>query len=191
MTYWPRFEYPGGIFHVTSHAVGDEPAFRTVDDRRNFDQILAYTAERLGVRVLMRCQMSNHHHLLLETPNANLGAAMHRINGVYARGFNERHRRRGHLFRERYRCWFVQTDRHFFRTVRYIALNPVKAGICGRPERYRWSSYGPTIRLARPWPCNAMHDVASRFGGAAALVAFVEEGLLALDADDDLLDIAA
>jgi REP element-mobilizing transposase RayT len=190
MVYVPRFEYPGATFHVTSHAVGDEPLYRDIDDRDHFNRILGYTADRLGVRVLMWCQMTDHHHLLLETPDANLGRALHRINGIYARGFNERHRRRGHLFRERYRCWFIQSESHFFDTVRYIALNPVKAGLCGRPERYRWCSYGRMIRSARPWPANGAADVVSRCGGVETIVAYVDEGLRALELER-ALELAA
>jgi hypothetical protein len=116
---------------------------------------------------------------------------MHRVNGLYARGFNERHGRRGHLFRERYRCWFVQSELHFFRTVRYIALNPVQARICRRPERYRWSSFGPMVRESRPWPANGARDVIRRFGSVEALVEFVEEGLRAREWDEDLELLAA
>ena len=191
MSYVRRFEFPGGVFHVTSHAVGDELAYRTLEDRDHFRRILGYSADRLGVRILMWCLMSDHHHLLLETPHANLGRFMHRVNGVYARGFNERHHRKGHLFRERYRCAFVQSETHFRRAVRYIALNPVKGGLCTRPERYRWSSFGPTIRAARPWPHAAAPEVIRRFGGVDALVAFVEEGMNALDLDDAIALLAA
>ena len=191
MTYLPRFQCAGAVFHVTGHAVGDEPAFRTIEDRDHFNGIIGHSADLLGVQLLMFCQMTDHHHLLVQTPRANLDAFMHRVHGLYARGFNVRHDRRGHLFRERYRCWFVQTELHFFRTVRYIALNPVRAGICRRPERYRWGSYGATLRAARAWPAFGAPEVVRRFGSEEALASFVEEGLRARRWDDDLELLAA
>lgn len=191
MAYTPRFLHSGAVYHVTGHAVGDEPAFRTLEDRDHFDGIIGHSADLLGVKLLMYCQMTDHHHLLVETPYGNLDAFMHRVHGMYARGYNERHDRRGHLFRERYRCWFVQTEMHFFRTVRYIALNPVKAGMCRRPERYRWGNYGSILRAGRAWPAFAQNEVTRRCGGEEALRAFVEEALRARQWDDDLELLAA
>ena len=177
MRYVHRFEYPSGIFHVTAHAISGEREFRNTEDHRNFNWILGYTAQRLGLRVLMWCHVVNHHHLLVQTPEANLAPSMHRLMSTYARGYNARHGRRGHLFRERYRSTFVQTEDHFFRCVRYIALNPVKHDLCSRPESYRWSNYGSLVRGGRATPANAQVDVITRFGSMEALTAYVEEGL--------------
>jgi REP element-mobilizing transposase RayT len=182
MRYVHRFEHPGAMFHVTAHSVDGEIEFRTVEDHRNFNWILGSTVDRLGLRVLMWCHVVNHHHLLVQTPQANLAASMHRLMSTYARGFNIRHGRRGHLFRERYRSTLVQGEEHFARCVRYIALNPVKHGLVDRPERYRWCNFGSIVRGGRPSPANAQVDVVTHFGGVEALVAHVEEGLRELQA---------
>ena len=70
---------------------------------------------------------------------------MHSLNGRYAQTFNQRHGTRGHVFQSRYQCRFIQTDGHLFEVTRYIAMNPVAAGLCRRPGDWPWSSYAETI----------------------------------------------
>jgi hypothetical protein len=85
--------------------------------------------------------MTNHYHLLLETPRANLSTALHDLNTAYTNYFNRRHDRVGHLFQGRYRSIVVEKDPYLLELSRYIHLNPVRAGMVNRPETYRWSSY--------------------------------------------------
>ena len=80
---------------------------------------------------------------------------MQLINGVYTQWFNHRHQRSGHLFQGRYKSILVQKDAHLLELARYIALNPVAAGLVDRPEAWRWSSYGAAIGLREPL---AFHD---------------------------------
>lgn len=86
--------------------------------------------------------MPTHYHLLLTVAADTLQLGMHGLNFAYARRFNAVHGRKGHLFGERYHCAPVRTDAHMLRALRYIARNPVKAGLCERPEDWYWSSYG-------------------------------------------------
>jgi hypothetical protein len=85
--------------------------------------------------------MENHYHLLLEIAKENLPQAMHLINGGYTTYFNRIHNRSGHLFQGRYRAILVEKDRYALALSRYIHLNPYRAGISKRPEKYPWSSY--------------------------------------------------
>jgi REP element-mobilizing transposase RayT len=87
------------------------------------------------------CLMTTHYHLLVATPEPDLAAGMHVINGSYARWFNERHDRKGHLFRARYWDARVETDEHFRRAVRYIARNPLEARMCTALEQWPWNGY--------------------------------------------------
>jgi REP element-mobilizing transposase RayT len=84
--------------------------------------------------------MDNHLHLLVETPRPNLGVGMQELHGRYGRWFNHRHDRGGHLFQGRYGSKRVTRDAQLWATVRYIALNPVAAGMCGEPSQWSWSS---------------------------------------------------
>ena len=93
------------------------------------------------------CLMENHYHLLVETPRANLDDAMQRLNGTYAMRFNRHHERSGHVFQGRYGAKLIIDDDYAFTVVRYIAANPVQAGVCAAPEEWPWSSYAATAGL--------------------------------------------
>jgi putative transposase len=89
--------------------------------------------------------MGNHVHLVVETPEPNLPAGMQWLQGKYGRYFNDRHDLFGHVFQGRYRAIRQVTDEQLWQVLRYVALNPVEAGLCRRPRDYRWSSYGTAL----------------------------------------------
>jgi hypothetical protein len=96
--------------------------------------------------------MPNHMHLLIETLEPNLGAGMHILHGQYARAFNERHGRVGHVFQGRYRNVPITNDEHFVTALGYIVLNPVTANLCGSPDEWAWSSHIATNGgRTHPW----------------------------------------
>ncbi len=90
------------------------------------------------------CLMSNHYHLLIETPEPNIANGMQWLNSTYAHRFNEKYERIGHLFQRRYARRLIVDDEHLREVIRYIPLNPVRAGLCKRPEDWPWSSYRAT-----------------------------------------------
>jgi hypothetical protein len=92
--------------------------------------------------------MGNHYHLLLETPKPNLSRGMHRINSIYSQKFNLRHERVGHLLQGRFKAILVEKERHLLELVRYVVLNPVRAGLTGHAGGWRWSNYLATAGLA-------------------------------------------
>jgi hypothetical protein len=96
--------------------------------------------------------MGTHYHLLVTTPHMNLDSGMHRLNSRYAQSFNHHHGQYGHLVKDRYYSGLVEADGHFLELFRYLALNPVKAGICRHPADWPWSSYGAAIGWARVPP---------------------------------------
>jgi hypothetical protein len=93
--------------------------------------------------------MGNHYHLFVETPRANLGQAMHRINSGYVQWFNLRYGSEGHLLERRYRSWIMRGEARQLETVRYIVRNPVRAGLCQTPDEWPWSSHRATAGLSR------------------------------------------
>jgi hypothetical protein len=97
--------------------------------------------------------MSNHYHLLLETPSGNLSQIMQHINGAYTNYFNTKRKRSGHLFQGRYKAILVEADEYVNELSRYIHLNPFRAAMVAKPEEYRWSSYPDFIgdRKAPDW----------------------------------------
>jgi len=136
-----RLEVPGGTFHVTSRGNRRQAIYHDDDDRRLFLLLRDRVVRRCGWHLKAHCLLTNHFHLLVETPKPNLSIGMHQLNGVYASIFNQRHRVDGHLFEARFGSSLVETEDHLAETLRYIAFNPVKAGLCDHPRDWPWSSF--------------------------------------------------
>jgi REP element-mobilizing transposase RayT len=133
------------LYHVVGKATGTDGLFTERADYRHFLKLLERTAVQFRWRCRAYSLLGNHYHLLVETPEPNLAKGMHRLNGMYAQAFNRRHGRSGHLFGDRYFSLIVDTQPHAMELLRYIALNPVRAGLTHSPERWAWSSYRATI----------------------------------------------
>ncbi|HEX8122214.1 MAG TPA: transposase [Solirubrobacteraceae bacterium] len=162
----PREDEAGAIHHVYARGNNRQPIFVDDLDRRAYLDLLGQSVRRMEWRCLSYCLMPNHVHLLLETPEANLGPGMCLVHGRYARRFNHRHDRVGHLFQRRYGSVRVQDDAQLWMVIAYIARNPVASRLCRRPEEWRWGSHAAIVerRPAPPWL-----DTARLFGFAAAL----------------------
>ena len=141
-----RVEFPGAVYHLLDREDREEEIFRTDSDRELFLATLGQACGRCGWRVHAWVLMTNHYHLLVQTPEANLVAGMHWFQTTYTARFNRGHRLSGHLFQGRYKGVVVDPEaRGYFVTLSdYIHLNPVRARIISLQERlydYRWSSY--------------------------------------------------
>lgn len=145
-----RIEYPGALYHVTSRGNEQKDVFKSRRDRDQFLSYLESAVERYGVVIHAWCLMSNHYHLLLETPDGNLSQIMRHINGAYTTYFNVKRKRAGHLFQGRYKAILVDADAYAAELSRYLHLNPVRAGMVNKPEEHEWSSYRQYVGLAEP-----------------------------------------
>jgi putative transposase len=128
------------------------------------------------------CLMTNHLHLVIQTPEADLAVGMHRLLSTYANYFNRRHNHVGHLFQSRYSSIVIERKSHLFEASRYVVLNPVRAGLCRRPGYWRWSSYRATAGYEPSPSFLATHWVLSQFSGnarraALRYVEFVADGV--------------
>jgi len=83
--------------------------------------------------------MPNHYHAVIETELERLSAGLHRLNGVHAQRFNERHGRVGHLFQDRFRAWVIRDEAHLLNACLYVRDNPVRARLCATAEQWPWS----------------------------------------------------
>lgn len=115
--------------------------FLDARDYEAFLEIFRHTLVRFRWVCHAYCLMPNHYHLLVETPEAGLGRGMRHLNGSYAQRFNRRYDHVGHVFQGPYDAVLVEGERHFLELSRYIVLNPVRAGLCGQPGDWAWSSY--------------------------------------------------
>jgi putative transposase len=142
-----RNEQPGGTYHITSRGSNRRPIYVDDVDHFIFGQLLSRFAQRQRWVVIAWAEMTNHYHLLLEIPFGGLSAGMQLLNGGYACRFNYRHDRTAHVFRNRFVATLIESEAHLLEAARYIVLNPVRAGLCKSPDRWRWSSYRASAGL--------------------------------------------
>jgi putative transposase len=173
----PRTTHPGAIAHVTNRGAAGQDIFLADGDHQLFLWLVENEVVSRGWACHAFCLMSNHYHLLLKTPEGDLSAGMHAIGSGYANMFNRVHERRGHVFQGRFHSVPVQEERHAVELARYIALNPVRAGLVRRPSEWRWSSYAGTVNGT--WLPHGLRSdwFLRQFGSSAALRAFVEAKL--------------
>jgi REP-associated tyrosine transposase len=145
----PREFEPGLPYHVTIRGNDGRRIFTSSGDATFFLSLAECAFRRHEITCAAYCLMSTHYHLLVVDGCERLPAAMQVLNGSYARAWNHRYGREHHLFGRRYASIPVESDRHLLAGNRYIARNPVEAGICRRPEHYRWSSYRALVGRAR------------------------------------------
>ncbi len=151
-------------------------------DRRLFLELFGRVVDRFGWLVFAYCLMGNHYHLVVETPRGQLSRGMGQLNGQYARHFNRRFDRCGHVFQARFRSILVERDSRRLVVCRYVVLNPVRAWLCQQPDEWRWSSYRATAGLELPPAFLAADQLLARFAATreraqAAYRRFVADGL--------------
>jgi len=143
-----RLEFEGALYHITSRGNARESIFLDNGDRARFLEILGDVVDRFGWICHAYCLMTNHYHLLIETPDADLSRGMHLLNGVYTQWFNHRYDRVGHLFQGRFKAILVEKDTHLLELVRYVVLNPIRAKTVRNVRDWPWSSYRATAGQA-------------------------------------------
>ena len=141
-----RIEYPGAVYHVVCRGNNRQAVFRDDHDRERYLEKLSVYCEDKRVEVLCYCLLTNHVHLVLETPQGNLSKMMQPFQTSCTVYFNKRHGRSGHVFEQRYKAFLVDRDNYLLEVSRYVHLNPVAARLVERPARYRWSSYGSYLK---------------------------------------------
>ena len=139
-----RFDAPGTLHHVMIRGIEGKSIFRDNWDRKEFVTRLGKLTKETGTRVLAWSLLRNHCHILLFSGPSGLALFMRRLLTGYAQGFNRRHKRRGHLFQNRYKSIVCEEDPYLLELVRYIHLNPLRASIVknlGELDRYPWSGH--------------------------------------------------
>jgi len=142
-----RIEFAGALYHVTSRGDGRDDIFLDEEDRELWLDVLETVCERFNWVVHAYCQMGNHYHILIETPDGNLSKGMRQLNGVYTQRFNRTHNRVGHVFQGRYKAILVQKDAYLLELSRYIVLNPVRARMVRSARDWPWSNYRATAGM--------------------------------------------
>ena len=137
------------MLHVTQRGVDRRTVFIDDEDRRRLLALIVTACRDARMRCLDYCLMGNHFHLAALALDEPFGDVMRDVLAAYVRVFNERHGREGHLFERRYGAKPVRTERHLFALVRYLAYNPVGAGLCTSPSAWTWSGYRELSGITR------------------------------------------
>lgn len=142
-----RLHVPGAVYHVMSRGNNKQFIFTDDVDRRRYLEILSEVLPRFGIRCFSYCLMSDHFHLLLGVGALPLSRLMQQLNSRYCQWFNRRHGRVGHVLQGRFTSRIVADDEYVLRAFRYVARNPVAAGMVARPSAWAWSSVPATVGL--------------------------------------------
>lgn len=177
-----RIELAGGLYHVTSRGDRREAIYRDEQDRTDWLTVLGEVCSRFNWRCHAYCEMSNHYHFVVETPEANLSKGMRQLNGVYTQRVNRRHGLVGHLFQGRFKGILVERDAYLLELARYVVLNPVRAAMVSEAGEWPWSSYRAMVGqapapgwLETDWLLGQFGEERSR--AQAGYAAFVRDGV--------------
>lgn len=163
-----RIEFEGAVYHVTSRGDDRRGIFLDDTDRVAFLEILQDVVSRFGWLCHAYCLMTNHYHLLIETPDANLSRGMRHLNGVYTQRFNRTHARVGHVMQGRFKSILVEKDSYLLELARYVVLNPVRAKMARSVKDWRWSSYRATAGQEAPMQLLTVEWLLSQFSANTA-----------------------
>ncbi len=179
-----RLDASGALHHVMCRGIERRPIVRDDTDRAVFVEHLRRVLTATGTPCYAWALLPNHVHLLLRTGAVPLTTLMRRLLTGYAGAFNRRHRRHGYLFQNRYKSILCQEDLYLLELVRYLHLNPLRAGLvtdlCAL-DRYPWSGHSALVgRIPRPW--QAVSEVLAHFSARRAVArrgyrTFVADGI--------------
>ena len=142
-----RIHFPGVLLHVFARGNNKAPIFLDDSDCRSFLDIFATALGRFGVECVMYCLLQNHYHLLLVPHEHPVSRLMQHLNAAYCQKFNRRHGRIGHVLQGRFGSRMIEDGNYARTAVRYLALNPVAAGMARAPDEWAWSSYRAAVGL--------------------------------------------
>ena len=146
-----RIWFPCASYHITARGNHRNNIFRDEEDFEIYLKIIEGTFEYYDYQyeLICYCLMTNHIHFMVKTKEKHISFFMRRVNGIYARYFNNKYNYIGHLFQERYYSELIENDAQALEISRYIHLNPVKAKMVQCAEEYKWSSYSMYIGMKK------------------------------------------
>ncbi len=155
----PRTLSSTGIYHITIRSVNQQLIFEEDADYLKFLLTLSDCKKKYDVDLYAYCLMDNHIHLLINSTPAVLSSFFQSLGARFVLWYNQKYKRSGHLFQERFYSSSIEDEEYFLATLVYIHNNPVEAGICRLPSEYHWSSYnayyGATNKLVNTqFPCD-------------------------------------
>ena len=162
----PRDDAPGVAHHVMVRGIERRSLFADDADRSELLRRLSILVPELGFRCFAWALMPNHFHLVVRSGPVRVSRLMARLGTGYARYFNRRHDRVGHLLQNRFRSRRVVDDADLIGLVVYVSRNPLEGGLVMDPgalERFRWCSAGALMGWRRPHPFEAVAETLALF----------------------------
>lgn len=181
----PRKQCESNVYHVVARGTGRQLIFEDDSDRAFFLRLLSEKARETNCAICAWCLMGNYVHVLVRAPMKDVSRFFKMVCGKYAQTFNARKGRAGHLFQERFKSEPVPDDSYFQTVVRYIHMNPEKAGLASY-ARYRWSSFGEYVASKRSSALCDTDYVLGVFGGIEEFMQFhqvKDDNTVCMDAD--------
>jgi putative transposase len=145
----PRIHIPGGFYHVILRGNDGQDILFSDQDREHLETLVHDGKDRFKHRIHAYCWMSNHVHLLIQVSEVPLSKLIHNLSFRYASYINKKRSRKGHLFQGRYKAILVDAENYLHELVRYIHLNPVRAGVATNPQDYKWSGHQCYLGITR------------------------------------------
>jgi REP element-mobilizing transposase RayT/AraC-like DNA-binding protein len=182
-----RVTVVGAVHHIMSRGIEGKKIFFDDEDRNFFLNHLENLLVKTGYLLYAWCLMENHYHLLIRVNDYPLGAAMRALNGRYAQYFRKKGGTRGYLFQDRYKSIVTQDQHYIEEMVRYIHLNPIRAGLCSTIEEldtYSWSGHAVIVGM-QSWCIQNTHDVLKRFAKQRKKAIVLYRGFLKAGLDKD------
>ena len=172
----PRLFAPGLLYHVIVRGNQRRKTFYDDQDYRAYLDRLARYRQRYGYTIHAFCLMPNHVHLLVESGSSPLGKFMQGLQQSYSQYFNLRHRKVGHVFQGRYQAIVCQKDDYLLELLRYIHLNPVRAGLSKDPKDYPYTGHHAYLQ-GKPTEIIDPRKILTMVGGRTGYRNFIGDGL--------------
>jgi len=145
----PRLHIEGGLYHILTRGNNCEEIFRDDHDYSTFQETLLKLKGKTGFKLYAYCLMPNHFHLFMEVKSTSTSEIMQRLLTSYSKYYNKRYKKTGHLFQGRYKSIICEKDSYLLELVRYIHLNPYRAGLVKKPVDWEWNGHKEYIGQKR------------------------------------------
>src|SRR5665213_383967 len=146
-----RASQGGFVYHVLNRGNGRDDVFHKADDYLAFVNLMREANERLPMRLLGYCLMTNHFHLILwPYEDGDLSRWMQWLMTSHVRRYHRHCHDSGHVWQGRFKAFLVESDDHYWTVLRYVERNPLRGEMVQRSQDWEWSSLKPTVRSGPP-----------------------------------------
>ena len=143
-----RLYIEGGLYHIVTRGNNRKAIFKEDSDYSSFLSTLLQLKQKSSFNLYAYCLMPNHFHLLMDVKSKSTSEVMQRLLTAYTKYFNKKYKKTGHLFQGRYKAIICEKDSYLLELVRYIHLNPYRAGLARKPADWKWSGHKEYLGLS-------------------------------------------